>query len=330
MIRKIFIINQLIVTYTMSNEPLSEGELTKKYPKRAELLKALGINILKGHPNSLASNITIPELENCHECNEEILLNPPKAFTTLVCGHILHHDCLEKSNRDKQKTCPICFVDNEGTASAEVQDVDMSEAVEDEGEETSNLTGAVSKLSVDGGKAIPRSETKSMEPDKVQGLIKELSMPNEPIDDNDGGNKSKESKPITLLQLYYNANRAEKRVTRAYQEEIRCWYLFAKKFEERVKEIKNDNSRYNDQQARGLVYGEVATNLPGFTRDSLRKKTAKARNIYKLFGESYDPDTKKIVKGIGIEKIERIRTYSADYISKLNSTQIYNIIKHFN
>ncbi|CAG8700601.1 8195_t:CDS:2 [Ambispora leptoticha] len=251
----------------MSNEPLSEGELTKKYPKRAELLKALGINILKGHPNSLASNITIPELENCHECNEEILLNPPKAFTTLVCGHILHHDCLERSNRDKQKTCPICFVDNEGTASAEVQNIDMSEVVEDEGEETSNLTGAVSKLSVDDGKAIPRSETKSMEPDKVQGLIKELSMP-------------------------------KKRVTRAYQEEIRCWYLFAEKFEERVKEIKNDNSKYNDQQARGLVYGEVATNLLRFTRDSLRKKTAKARNIYKLFGESYDPDIKKIRLGI--------------------------------
>ncbi|CAG8529332.1 122_t:CDS:10, partial [Cetraspora pellucida] len=281
----------------------------QKIPKRAELLKALGINILKGHSNSLASNITIPELENCHECNEEILLNPPKAFTTLVCDHILHHDCLEKSNRDKQKTCPICFVDNEGMASAEVQNVDMSEAVEDEGEETSNLTGAVSKLSVDSSKAIPRNETKSMEPDKVQGLIKELSIPSKPIDDNDRGNKSKESKPINLLQLYYNANRAEKHVTRAYQEEIRCWYLFAKKFEKRVKEIKNDNSRYNDQQARGLVYGKVATNLPGFTRDNLRKKTAKARNIYKLFGESYDPDTKKIVKGIGIEKIERIRTY---------------------
>ncbi|CAG8798788.1 3696_t:CDS:2, partial [Cetraspora pellucida] len=263
----------------MSNEPLSEGELTKKYPKRAELLKALGINILKGHPNSLASNITILELENCYECNEEILLNPPKAFTTLVCGHILHHDCLEKSNRDKQKTCPICFVNNEGTISAKVQDIDMSEAVEDEGEETFNLTRAVSKLSIYGGKAILRSETKSMEPDKIQGLIKELSIP------------------------------TEKRVTCAYQEEIRCWYLFAKKFEERVKEIKNDNSRYNDQQARGLIYGEVTTNLPGFTRDSLRKKTAKARNIYKLFGESYDPDTKKIVKEIGIEKIKRIRTY---------------------
>ncbi|RIB01804.1 hypothetical protein C2G38_2229629 [Gigaspora rosea] len=165
----------------MSNEPLSEGDLTKKYPKRAELLKALGINILKGHPISLASNITIPELENCHECNEEILLNPPKAFTMLVC-------------------------DNEGPASAEVQDVDMTEAVEGESEETSNLTGEVSKLSVDDGRAIPQSKTKSMESEKVQGLIKELSMPREPIDDNDRENKTRESKPKTLLQLQWRSH----------------------------------------------------------------------------------------------------------------------------
>ncbi|CAG8719495.1 9815_t:CDS:2, partial [Cetraspora pellucida] len=149
------------------------------------------------YPNSLASNITILELENCHECNEEIWLNPPKAFIMLVCGHILHHDCFEKSNRDKQKTCPICFIDNEEMALAEVQNVDMSKAMEDKGEEISNLTWC------------------------------------EPIDDNDRGNKNKESKPITLLQLYYNANWAEKCVTCIYQEEIRCWYLFAKKFEER-------------------------------------------------------------------------------------------------
>ncbi|CAG8600993.1 9891_t:CDS:2 [Cetraspora pellucida] len=265
------------------------------------------IIIHEGHPNSLASNITIWKLNNCHKCNKEILLNPPKAFITFMCDHILHHDCLEKSNKNKQKTCPICFIDNERTTLAEVQDIDILEAVEDEDEKTSNLMGVVSKLSINSGKAISRSKTKSMEPDKVQGLIKKLSMPNEPIDDNNRGNKSKESKPITLLQLYYNANQAEK-----------------------FKEIKNDNSRYNDQQARGLVYDKVTTNLLGFTKDSLGKKTAKARNIYKLFGESYDPNAKKIVKEIEIEKIKKIRIYSTDYISKLNFTQIYNIIKHFN
>ncbi|CAG8503551.1 1632_t:CDS:1 [Scutellospora calospora] len=183
----------------MSNELLNKGELIKKYPKQAELLKALGINILKSHLNSLTSNITIPELENCHEYNEEILLNPPKTLTMLICDHILHYNCLEKSNRDKQKTCPICFVDNEEMVSAEVQNIDMSEAVEDEGEETSNLMEEVNKLSVNSDKAILQNETKSMEPDKVQGLIKKLSMPSELIDDNNRGNKSKESKPITLL-----------------------------------------------------------------------------------------------------------------------------------
>ncbi|CAG8561846.1 3860_t:CDS:1, partial [Scutellospora calospora] len=163
------------------------------------IIKSLGINILKSYLNSLASNITILELENCYEYNKEILLNLLKAFTMLICGHILYHDCLEKSNRDKQKTCPICFIDNEGIVSAEVQDVDMSEVVEDEGEETSNLIRVVSKLSIDSGKAIPRSKTKSIEPDKVQSLIKELSILSELIDDNNRGNKSKESKPIILL-----------------------------------------------------------------------------------------------------------------------------------
>ncbi|CAG8769748.1 3429_t:CDS:1, partial [Racocetra persica] len=131
----------LSIFYTISLEPFSERELAKKYSKRSELLKFLGINILKSYPNSLANNITILELENCHEYNEKIFLNPPKVFTILVCSHTLYHDCLEKSNRDKQKTCPICFIDNEGLALAEVRDVDMTKVVEGESEETSNLTG---------------------------------------------------------------------------------------------------------------------------------------------------------------------------------------------
>ncbi|CAG8824675.1 14696_t:CDS:1, partial [Racocetra persica] len=95
---------------------------------------------------------------------------------------------------------------NEGPASAKVQDVDMTEAVEGESEEISNLTGEVRKLSVDDGRAIPQSKMKSIESEKVQGLIKELSMHHEPIDDNDRENKTRELKPKTLLQLYYNAS----------------------------------------------------------------------------------------------------------------------------
>ncbi|CAG8755999.1 19661_t:CDS:1, partial [Cetraspora pellucida] len=50
--------------------------------------------------------------------------------------------------------------------SAKVQDIDMSEAVKDEGKETLNLTRVICKLSVDSDKAILQSETKSMKPDK--------------------------------------------------------------------------------------------------------------------------------------------------------------------
>ncbi|CAG8747887.1 27112_t:CDS:2, partial [Racocetra persica] len=147
---------------------------------------------------------------------------------------------------------------NKEMASTEIHDIDISDVVEDESEQTSNLTGAV-----------------------IQGLIKELSMPSEPIDDNNRENKSKESN-----QKLYSS------------------YTIMQTTENIVKKIKSDKSRFNDQQARGLLYSKIATNLLGFTRESLRKKPAKTRNIYKLFGESYDPYTKTIVKGIEIEKIE--------------------------
>ncbi|KAF0365664.1 hypothetical protein F8M41_013811 [Gigaspora margarita] len=87
--------------------------------------------------------------------------------------------------------------------STKIPDVDMPDVVENRSEQTSNLTKVVNKLFVNGGKTISRSKTKSMESNKVQGLIKELSKP---IDDNDRENKSKESKPKTLLQLYFNTS----------------------------------------------------------------------------------------------------------------------------
>ena len=116
---------------------------------------------------------------------------------------------------------------------------------------------------------------------------------------------------------------------KANQDEILCWYRFAESFEKRVKEIMNSNSRLNDQQARTRVYEEVAQHLPGFTKDSLRKKTAKARNIYKLFGRNRHPTSREEIRGIGMSKIKRVKSYSADYISKLTFTQIHNIIEHF-
>ena len=57
--------------------------------------------------------------------------------------------------------------------------------------------------------------------------------------------------------------------------------------------------------------------LPRITIENLRKKTQKARNIYRLFGE------------IGVDKIRRVKSYSADAISSLTRVQIQIIIDHF-
>ena len=58
--------------------------------------------------------------------------------------------------------------------------------------------------------------------------------------------------------------------------------------------------------------------LPGgFTKDTLRKKTQRAVKIFKLF------------RKIGVDKIKRVISYSANAISKLTASQIRSIEQHF-
>ena len=52
------------------------------------------------------------------------------------------------------------------------------------------------------------------------------------------------------------------------------------------------------------------------TRVALRKRVEKVNKIYTLF------------KGIGVNKIERVSTFSADKISEFNVSQIDYIIKN--
>ena len=83
--------------------------------------------------------------------------------------------------------------------------------------------------------------------------------------------------------------------------------------EDRVKAIRESDSRLNGQQAMTLVYNKVKAHLSDITMANLRKKTQKARVIYKLF------------VNIGVGKIMRIKTYSADAFSRLTDTQINSI-----
>ena len=118
----------------------------------------------------------------------------------------------------------------------------------------------------------------------------------------------------SLARLYQKATRAELRVTKANQDEILCWYKYAEGFENRVREIRSQDSSVTDPTARSRAYREVALHLPGVTEANLRKKTQKA---YKVFVR------------IGINKIKRVKSYSADAISNLSSTQIQSIIDRF-
>ena len=121
----------------------------------------------------------------------------------------------------------------------------------------------------------------------------------------------------SLARLYQKATRAGLCVTKANQDEILCWYKYAEGFENRVRDIRTQDSSVTDPTARSRAYREVSQHLPGITEANLRKKTQKARNIYKVFVR------------IGINKIKRVKSYSADAISNLSSTQIQSIIDRF-
>src|SRR6185369_9796087 len=58
-------------------------------------VRAFALNILK-ELGILADGVSIPEMDLCSGCREEILATPPKSITILLCGHIFHRTCIEK------------------------------------------------------------------------------------------------------------------------------------------------------------------------------------------------------------------------------------------
>ncbi|GES91998.1 hypothetical protein GLOIN_2v1470034 [Rhizophagus clarus] len=157
------------------------------------------------------------------------------------------------------------------------------------------------------------------EQEKFQALLQELSTPakGEKAENVDEEEDADGSVSQSLARLYQKATRAGLRVTKANQDEILCWYKYAEGFENRVREIRSQDTSVTDPTARSRAYREVSQHLPGITEANLRKKTQKARNIYKVFVR------------IATNKIKRVKSYSADAISSLSSTQIQSIIDRF-
>ena len=101
------------------------------------------------------------------------------------------------------------------------------------------------------------------------------------------------------------------------------WYCYRKYFEKRHSEIlpgilKNGviTNKKAYELASGQIYDEMLQYLSGVSRVNLRKKTQLTKPIYMLINE------------IGEDKIMRIKSYSANKLSKLTDMQIDTIKNH--
>jgi hypothetical protein len=101
-------------------------------------------------------------------------------------------------------------------------------------------------------------------------------------------------------------------------KEILCLYHYFFEFEEKVKKITADG-KTKDKTARSMIYKDMLQYLPNVTLGNLRIRTHRAKNILMLFGE----------KGVRINRIKLVICSASD-ISRLNITQIQNIIDYVN
>ncbi|CAJ0833942.1 13287_t:CDS:2 [Entrophospora sp. SA101] len=134
----------------------------------------------------------------------------------------------------------------------------------------------------------------------VQPLIEELRI--EPLVEDtvkvvnvDKNSTDKQSLAIELVHLFEKISLAENNTKRAKVEEITSWYQYRKHFEKRLDDILPENQR-NDKRAYDLASGQI-----------------------------YD----EMLQYLSDDKIKRIKTYSANKLSKLTDVQIDTIKKHF-
>jgi hypothetical protein len=148
----------------------------------------------------------------------------------------------------------------------------------------------------------------------IQGLLQELSTPtgDETIEVNDDREESQNTTGSTAERLAWLYRKA----SRAGRQEILDLYRYGEVHKNKIYKILSDE-RITEKTARSRLYKAIIRHLPGITMENLRKKTQKARNIYRLFRE------------IGVDKIRRIKSYSADAISSFTGVQIQIIIDHF-
>ncbi|CAJ0748121.1 2796_t:CDS:2 [Entrophospora sp. SA101] len=157
---------------------------------------------------------------------------------------------------------------------------------------------------------------------EISSSIKDLNCDNSEISANnvrpncDNSEITRDFETQDIICLYQNACVAEKDAIEANQSEISCWCLYAKRFKGMVKDFMI-NDEIGEKKVKGRVYDFIIKQVPGIKHGNLCKQTQKALKIYNLFEK------------IGINKIQHIKTYSADTISRFTNLQIQTIIDHF-
>src|SRR5439155_276232 len=119
-----------------------------------------------------------------------------------------------------------------------------------------------------------------------------------------------------IISLYKNACDAEIGAIEANREETLRWCFYAREFKSMYKDSMVSN-KVGDKKAKGQVYDFIIKQLPDIKRKTLCRQTQKALKIDNLFEK------------IGMNKLQYIKTYSADTISKFTNAQIQMIIDHF-
>lgn len=294
-------------------------------------LKTLALNILKnGSPDIIAKGVEVPELDPCSRCKEELFLYKlKKPFIALICSHIFHRSCLEDYLKDLSQ-CPICAIEIEPLLINAVIPMETSPLMSTQNRETissesialraSNPTA--SKISIypayadqiQSGKPKPKKrlheEDGKKEPPSLKKLIRELK------DDNFTQSLSFTShfSEDSYTYLYQQIIKAEADNDIASQKLLNCYFKFGKKISERLDYYKNEK-KYRDRMAQNKVDKEVKEQLPKEVSNTTRwKQTERARKIYDLFFE------------IGVDKMQRVKSYSALTISKLSWDNIDYII----
>ncbi|CAB5393271.1 unnamed protein product [Rhizophagus irregularis] len=256
----------------------------------------------------------------------------PEKLTEVIISAVnmsVMDQCDQKSLEDKET---VAFLDEEykKRVSDEIRQRNREKKLRDLGlPGTSDIPSSESSTS---SHPIPNNPVLSEQNAKIKAseidiqlLIQELLI--EPSEEDCvkvvNVEESDQSPAIELAHLYEKTKFAEIRTIRAKQDEIMSWYCYRRYFKKRHSEILPgilENGVITNKKAyelaSGQIYDEMLQYLSGVSCVNLRKKTQLTKPIYMLINE------------IGEDKIMRIKSYSANKLSKLTDMQIDTIKNH--